>query len=117
MGRLSQQLSGTQMVRCVQETGGLHRGAATGYFSKTNCGGSQEVQECEGIDCPGVGCLTSDFMEAVAGELQWWPADPLDRWAAAMLERVVGEGEASSRSAILKVCVNKDVLGIRCWAE
>ena len=34
-----------------------------------------------------------------------------------MLEQMVGEGAASSRQAILKVCVDKDTLGIRCWAE
>ena len=77
----------------------------------------KNYKSAEWIDCPGVGCLASDFMEAVAAELTWWPADPLDRWTAAMLDRMVGEGAASHRSAILKVCVDKDTLGIRCWAE
>ena len=77
----------------------------------------KKYKSAEGIDCPGVGCLASDFMEAVAAELEWWPADPLDGWVTAMLERIVGEGAASGQPAILKVCVNKDTLHIRHWAE
>ena len=56
-------------------------------------------------------------MAAIAAELDWWPADPLDRWTTVMLERIVGEGAASSQPAILKVCIKKGALDIRCWAE
>ena len=64
-----------------------------------------------------MGCLASNFMEAIAAELDWWPAEPLDRWTTAMLERMVGEGAASSQPAILKVSVDKGVSEIRRWAE
>ena len=56
-------------------------------------------------------------MEAIAAELEWWPADPLGGWVTAMLARVVGEGAASSQPAVLKVCVDKGALDIRSWAE
>ena len=69
------------------------------------------------IDCPGVGCLASDFIEAAAAELEWWPAGPLGGWVSAMLEQSVGEGAASSQQAVLRVCNDKGVLGIRSWAE
>jgi hypothetical protein len=34
-----------------------------------------------------------------------------------MLEQSVGEGAASSQQAVLQVCNDKGVLGIRSWAE
>ena len=34
----------------------------------------RNYRRTEWIDCPGVGCLASNFMEAVAAELAWWPA-------------------------------------------
>ena len=64
-----------------------------------------------------MGCLASDFIEAAAAELEWWPASPLGGWASAMLERFVGDGAVSSQQAVLRVCVNKGVLEIRSWAE
>ena len=56
-------------------------------------------------------------MEAVAAELGWWPAGPLDRWITAMLERVVEEGAASSQPAVLQVCIDRGALDIRRWPE
>ena len=63
----------------------------------------KNYKRAEWIDCPGVGCLASDFMEAITAELEWWPAGPLEGWTAAMLERVVGEGAASSQPAVLTI--------------
>ena len=61
--------------------------------------------------------MATDFMEAAAAELEWWPDGPLEKWTTAMLERVVGEGAASSQPAVLKVCVDTGALDIRRWAE
>ena len=52
-------------------------------------------------------------MEAIAAELEWWPAGLLGGWVAAMLERIVGEGAALSQPAVLRVCVGKGVLDIQ----
>ena len=76
-----------------------------------------EYKRADWIDCPGVGCLASDFIEAAAAELEWWPADPLGGWVSVMLERSVGEGAISSQQAVLQVCDDKGVLEIRSWAE
>jgi hypothetical protein len=64
-----------------------------------------------------VGCLVSDFIEAAAAELEWWPVDPLGGWVSVMLERSVGEGAISSQQAVLQICDDKGVLEIRSWAE
>ena len=34
-----------------------------------------------------------------------------------MLQRIMGDGAASSQPAVLRVCVDKGVLDIRSWAE
>ena len=47
------------------------------------------------IDCPGVGCLATDFMGAVAAELEWWPDGPLEDWTKAMLDSLLGAGGRS----------------------
>ena len=77
----------------------------------------QSYKRAERIDCPGVGCLASDFVAAAAAELEWWPAAPLEGWVSAMLERLVGDGAVSSRQAVHQVCADKGVLEIRSWAE
>ena len=77
----------------------------------------REYKSAERITCPGVGCLATDFMGAVAAELEWWPDGPLEDWTRAMLEGLLGEGATSSQPAILRVCVDKGALDIRSWAE
>jgi hypothetical protein len=77
----------------------------------------RNYKRAEWIDCSGVGCLASDFMEAIKAELEWWPAGPLGGWVSTMLERVVWEGATSSQLAVLRVCVDKGVLDIQSWAE
>ena len=77
----------------------------------------KNYKRAERIDCPGVGCLASDFMETITDELSWWPTEPLDRWTTTMLEQVVGVGAALNQPAVLQVCINKGALDIRRWAE
>jgi hypothetical protein len=77
----------------------------------------QSYKQAERIDCPGVGCLASDFVAAATAELEWWPTAPLEGWVSAMLERLVGDGAGSSQQAVHRVCADKGVLENRRWAE
>jgi len=77
----------------------------------------KDYKPAERISCPGVGCLATDFIGAVAAELEWWPDGPLEEWTRSMLESLLGEDAASSQPAVLRVCINKGVLDVRAWAE